>query len=238
MMHRFSALLLMFSIAMPASAVDLGDFVPNPDQDAFRGVSEELAAAFSYKTLNPTEPLGLAGFNIGVVGSYTSVDNEGAFEDLIGEPVSDLGTVGIGATKGLPLGFDIGAFYTGDPGSDVRLYGGELRYAFVPGNVALPAFGARLAGTKLAGIDQFSMETLSLDVSASKGFAFLTPYIGVGQVFGFSDPDEDTGLEDEDFNDTRVFAGARLSFLPFQLIGEVDNVGGTTSFNLRLAFGL
>jgi hypothetical protein len=216
--------------------VDIGIF--NPDQEAFRGVSEELGAAFSYKTLNPTEPLGLMGFNIGVIGSYTSVDNEEAFEELIGEPIGDLATVGVGATKGLPLGFDIGAFYTGDPDSNVRLYGGELRYAFVRGNVALPAFGARLAGTKLDGIDRFSFETLSVDVSASKGFAFVTPYVGVGQVFVFSDPDEDTGLEDEDFSDTRVFAGARLSFLPFQLTGEIDSVGGVTSYNLRLAFGL
>jgi hypothetical protein len=227
---------MIFVSATPALAVDID--IVNPDQEAFRGVSEELAAAFSFKTLNPTEPLGLTGFNIGVVSSYTSVDDEGAFEDLIGVPVGDLATVGIGATKGLPWGFDIGAFYTGDPGSNVRLYGGELRYAFVPGNVAIPAFGVRLAGTKLDGIDQFSMETLSVDVSASKGFAFITPYLGVGQVFAFSDPDETTGLEDEDFSDTRVFAGARLSFLPFQLTGEIDNVGGTTSYNLRLAFGL
>ncbi len=226
----------MSVFATPALAVDID--ILNPDQEAFRGVSEEMAAAFSFKNMNTTEPLGLTGFNIGAVGSYTSVDNEEAFQDLIGVPVEDLATVGIGATKGLPWGFDIGAFYTGDPGSNVRLYGGELRYAFVSGNVAIPAIGVRVAGTKLDGIDQFSMETLSADVSASKGFAFITPYLGVGQVFAFSDPDETTGLEDEDFSDTRVFAGARLSFLPFQLIGEVDNVGGTTSYNLRLAFGL
>jgi hypothetical protein len=235
-MYRISAIFLMLSVTTPVWAVDISIF--NPDQEAFRGVSEDLGAAFSYKTLNPTEPLGVTGFNIGVVGSYTSVDNEEAFEELIGEPVEDLATVGIGATKGLPLGFDVGAFYTGDPDSNVRLYGGELRYALVPGSVALPAFGARLAGTKLDGIDRFSMETLSVDVSTSKGFAFVTPYAGVGQVFIFSDPDEDTGLEDEDFSETRVFAGARLSFLPFQLIGEVDNVGGATSYNVRLAFGL
>jgi hypothetical protein len=235
-MHRVYAVALMVSIAMPAWAVDIG--IVNPNQDAFRGASEDLAAAFSYKALNPTEPLGLTGFNIGVIGSYTSVDNEQAFEDLIGTAVDHLATAGVSLTKGLPLGFDIGAFYTQDLTSSVALYGAELRYAFVPGNVALPAFGARLAGTKLNGINRFSMETLSVDISASKGFAFITPYVGVGQVFGFSSPDASTRLEDEDVRETRVFGGARLSLLPFQLTGEVDNVGGATSINLRLAIGL
>lgn len=235
-MNRVNAAVLLLVTATPAAAVDID--IIDPDQDAFRGVAEDLAAAFSYKTLNPTEPLGVTGFNVGIVGSYTSVDNEQAFQRLVGEEVDQLATVGVGATKGLPLGFDIGAFYAADPSNSVRLYGGELRYAFLSGNVALPAVGARLAGTKLDGIEGFSMETLSVDVSASKGFAFVTPYVGVGQVFAFTDPDDSTGLEDEDFSDTRVFAGARVTFLPFQLIGEVDNVGGTTSFNVRLAFGL
>jgi hypothetical protein len=234
-MYRAGAVVFMLLSATPAMAVDIGIF--NPDQEAFRGVSEDLAAAFSYKTLNPTEPLGVTGFNVGVIGSYTGTDNEEDFEELVGASVSDLATVGVGATKGLPLGFDIGAFYAVDPSDSVRHYGGELRYAFVPGNVALPAVGVRLAGTKLDGIDFFSMETLSVDVSASKGFAFLTPYAGVGQVFAFSEPDAETGLDDEDFSETRVFGGARVTFLPFQLTAEIDNVGGATSFNVRLAFG-
>jgi hypothetical protein len=237
-MPRVCAVVLLLLTITPVGAADIGIFNPNPSQDAFRGVSEDLAAAFSYKSLNPTEPLGLTGFNFGVIGSYTSVDNEQAFKDLTGESIDDLGTVGVGATKGLPAGFDVGAFYAGYPDSDVRLYGGELRYAFVPGNVALPAVGLRVAGTKLDGIDFFSMETLSVDVSASKGFAFVTPYAGIGQVFGFSDPDEETGLDNEDVSETRVFGGVRLTFLLFQLIGEVDNVGGATSFNVRLALGL
>ncbi|MGH8502999.1 MAG: hypothetical protein ACREVE_11130 [Gammaproteobacteria bacterium] len=235
-MYRAGAVALILSFASQAAAVDID--IVNPDQDAFRGVSEDLAAAFSYKTLNPTEPLGVTGFNVGAIGSYTTIDNEQAFEDLVGEEVDQLATAGLGVTKGLPLGFDIGAFYSADPSNSVRLYGGEVRYAFVPGNVVLPAIGARLAGTNLEGIDRFAMQTLSVDVSASKGLAFFTPYAGVGQVFAFSDPSENTGLEDENFSDTRVFAGARLSFLPFQLIGEVDNVGGATSYNLRLALGL
>ncbi|MBA2408735.1 MAG: hypothetical protein H0V62_02785 [Gammaproteobacteria bacterium] len=235
-MVRAGAVALLVSFASQAGAVDID--IINPDQEAFRGVSEDLAAAFSYKTLNPTEPLGLIGFNVGIIGSYTSVKNEQAFADLVGEEVNQFGTAGIGVTKGLPLGFDIGAFYSADPSNSVRSYGGEIRYAFVPGNVVLPAIGARVAGTNLEGIDQFSMQTLSVDVSASKGFAFFTPYAGVGQVFAFSNPDEEIGLDDEKFNDTRVYGGARLTFLPFQLTGEVDNVGGATSFNLRVAVGL
>ncbi len=235
-MHHTNIAAALLLLAGTAKAVDID--ITNPDQEAFRGVAGDLAAGFSYKTLNATEPLGITGFNVGVVGSYTSVENDEAFQTLVGEEVDQLATIGVGATKGLPFGFDVAAFYSVDPSNSVQLYGGELRYAFVSGGVAIPAVGVRLAATKLDGIDRFSMETLSADVSASKGFAFVTPYVGVGQVFAFADPSSNTGLEDEDINDTRVFAGARLSFLPFQLTGEVDNVGGATSFNLRLAFGL
>lgn len=231
---------IIFScLIMTAGAANALDFdIEVPNQDNFRDISEDMAAGFSYKPLHPTEPTGVAGFDLGAVASYTPVENEEAWEALTGSDVDEIGFVGLGASKGLPFGFDVAGFYTGVPSTDARLWGAELRYAFVPGNVALPALGVRGAYTQIDGVSDFDFNTRSVDVSLSKGFGPFTPYVGAGKVWVESDPSGRFGLEEEDFNENKLFAGARLTLVPLQLIAEVDRTGDNTSFNLRLAFGL
>src|SRR5258708_37850417 len=80
------------------------------------------------------------------------------------------------ANKGLPLGLDVGLMFSKIPGSDISLWGGEARWAFIKGGIAAPAVGIRGTDTKLTGGDQLGMTTHGLDNSASQGLAMPPPF--------------------------------------------------------------
>lgn len=231
---RFIALALLGALALPAAAQNI-DRLQLLNQQEFRLLSEDLGGALSYRPMIPTEPLGLTGFDIGIGVTAARIENEEIFERATSDDVpSTLPVPTLRAHKGLPLGFDIGLMYAQVPGSDIKFYGGELKYAFVSGNTALPAIGVRGALTKVSGIDQIDFRTRSLDVSVSKGFALLTPYAGIGRVWVESDPKGNAGLEKEDFAMTKVFIGLGVSLGLFNMNFEADKTGDVTGLSAKL----
>lgn len=227
---------LLAGVAFPGAAVDL-EIEPTADQAAFASASEDLLAAFSYKSLQPAEATGLSGFGLGLFGSYMPVDDEGAWERLIGEDVGELGLAGVAAHKGLPLGIDVGVFYALVPTvDDVNLWGAELRWAVWQGGIASPALGLRAAYTAATGADDVDFSSYSVDALVSKGFAYATPYGGIGYVAGSVDPADDIALDKEEPDATRFFVGLRLSTLLFELTPEYERAGDRDAFNLRAGF--
>ncbi len=211
--------------------------------DEFRSISEELGAAYHYKAIEPAEANGITGFNVNAFVSYTPVENKQAFQDLTNTEINELGMVGISANKGLPFGFDLGGFYAVAPGTDIKVAGIQARYAYNDGGIAMPAISVRLAATKLLdGVDDFKFSTQSADISISKGFLFITPYVGLGQVFTTSEYTNETeaqaaGLKKENFSQTKYFGGVRFDLGLIQFNAEIDRTGNNTSYNLRGGIG-
>ena len=202
-------------------------------QDAFDTIAEDLVATIDYKG-GPAEATGVAGFGLGLVTTYVPVGNE--WETVTGSDFSGIGLVGLQATKGLPLGIDVGAFYSTAPGSNVDVFGGEIRYAFLPGSVALPALALRAAIVQTSGIDDFDIDSKSVDLSVSKGFGPFTPFAGVGYVKGSADPDPSSGLNEAKVDEAKYFAGARLSLGLLEFTPQVGRVGDVTHYSARLGF--
>jgi hypothetical protein len=228
------ALALLAALALPVCAQNI-DQLQLLNQDQFRLLSEDLGGALSYRPMIPTEPLGLSGFDIGVGVTAAGIQNEEIFERATSDDVpSTLPIPTLRAHKGLPLGFDIGLMYAQIPGSDIKFYGGELKYAFVSGNTAIPAVGVRGALTRVSGVDQLDLRTRSLDLSVSKGFAVATPYAGVGRVWVESDPKGNGGLEKEDFALTKVFVGMGVKLGLFNMNFEADRTGDVTGLSAKL----
>jgi len=78
------------------------------------------------------------------------------------------------------------------------------------------------------------MDTRGLDVSISKGFAFVTPYAGLGRVWVESDPHGTAGLRAEKFSLTKAFVGVGMNFALLNLNLEADKTGELTSYSLKL----
>ena len=128
--------------------------------------------------------------------------------------------------------------YTSVPGSNIKLVGGEVKYAFIEGGVALPAVAARLTMTKLSGVDQLDFKTKSIDVSISKGFLMLKPYAGIGRVWVDNTPlgsAATAGLTKESLGLGKAFVGVNVSFAIAAIGLEVDKTGSDRTTSLKLA---
>jgi len=223
---------------MGAMAYDLNT-VGSLTQSEFRLLSEDLGAALSYKPIIPAESLGLSGFDIAVAVSATKLKNALLLSKAANgaEVRTTMPLVSVRADKGLPFDIDIAGSYTAVPGTDVRAYGGEVRWAVLAGSTALPAVAIRGSGSKLAGVDQLNFSTYGVDVSVSKGLAIFTPYGGVGQVWVRSSPSGSaTGtLQEEKFTQTKFFAGVNVN-LGFNFAFEYDNTGSINTVSAKVGF--
>jgi hypothetical protein len=225
----------LLASAWPAAAKEI-DLLGNLTQAEFRSLSEDLGSALSYKPLAPTAPLGLLGFDVGVAATGTKLQHKdlfnkassvGGFSDTVVVPT-------VRAIVGLPWGFDVHAMYAAVPDTSAKLYGGALSWAFVSGNVAMPAIGVRGSYTQTRGINQLDFSAAGVDVSISKGFAFVTPYGGVGRNYVSSTPSSATGLRAEEFGQNKVFAGLNFNVLLMNLALEWDRTGFLNSYGAKL----
>ena len=210
-------------------------------QAEFKVLSEDLGSAFSYKPVTPAEPLGITGFDIGLVVTGTDMEKSSAAwtKATGGDTISTLPIPKLHVAKGLPLNLDIAAFYSKVPTTNISLFGAELRYAILEGGISMPAVAIRGALTKLSGVTQLSLDTKSLDISISKGFAMFTPYAGVGQVWVNSTASVagsgDVTL-DESFTQSKLFAGGNLNLGLINMALEADKTGSAKSYSVKLGF--
>ena len=124
--------------------------------------------------------------------------------------------------------------YAWVPDSDIRYYGGELRFALVRGDSVTPAIGLRGSFTKVTGVDQLDLDTRGLDISISKGFGFITPYAGIGKVWVESDPKGVPTLTKEDFSLNRGFVGVGMNFAILNLNLEAAKTGDVTAYSVKV----
>lgn len=234
-MRALAALSLSLFAAAAAAESDF-EIQPGGTQAQFRSVAKDIAATLDYKALGPAEAGGITGFSIGAFATYAPTSDKDAWQAVTGEDVDAIGMAGVSASKGLPFNVDIGAFYSQVPKTDAKLFGGEVRWAVLPGGVATPAVAIRGSYTKLSGEDTLSYDAYAFDASISKGFAFVTPYAGAGYSFGSVSTDV-LGYDDEDVNQAKFFVGARIALGFLQLTPEYTRTGDTNAYSLRTSIG-
>lgn len=227
--------LLCLGAVAPAIAKDI-DIDCSNCQEAFDSVSHDLIATIDYKGLAPAEATGIAGFGVGLVMTYVPVDVDAHWQQVTGEDFSGLGLVGLQVTKGLPLDLDVGAFYTTVPGTNLDVYGAELRYAILAGSTTSPALALRATYVAVGGVEELELESTSADVALSKGFGPVTPYAGVGYVMGTATPEPGHNLEEVEVEEMKAFVGVRLSLGLVEITPEIGQVGDIATYSARLGF--
>ena len=230
--------LLACTVVLSAATAQAADINPILlTQAEFKLLSEDLGSVVSFKPLIPAESMGITGFDVGIAVTGTQLQNRAVWEKAAaGSSIpSTLPVPMVRVHKGLPFNIDIGASYSQVPSTNIKITGGELRWAFVPGGVAIPALAVRASVSSLSGVDRLKLRTTGVDVSISKGFAFLTPYVGAGTVKVKSTPDG-AGLASESFSQSKVFGGVNLNFGLANVVFEGDKTGKATSYGMK--FGL
>jgi hypothetical protein len=231
----WSAIILSFAQAAAAKS-DI-DQLQNVGQSDFRLLSEDLGAALSYKPLVAPMALGLTGFDVGVEATATKLEHKDVLDNVTsGNAPSTLVIPKIHVHKGLPFGFDIGASYSAVPGTNISLWGAEVRYALLEGGLLRPTVSLRGSMSRMSGVDQLGMNTRGLDISIAKGFALLTPYAGLGKVWVTSTPRGVPTLTEERFSLNKVYAGANLNLGLTNFDFELDRTGDATSYGVKVGF--
>ena len=229
---------VLLAASLPAWAADINN-IGGLGQPEFRRFSEDLGSALSYKPLTPAEPLGLLGFDVGLAATVTKIENADVFKTVGAGDISSIVVPSLRVNLGLPFGIDVGAMAGAAPATNIRLYGGELRWAFVKGGTAVPAIALRGSYTQLSGVDQLDFNTKGVDLSISKGFAFFTPYGGIGKVWVTSTPNvtpNPTNLVEESFSLNKAFVGFNMNFVLVNFALEWDKTGDATSYGAKLGF--
>jgi len=240
-MKKSLALLVISGLFSQSSMATTTTFTNwgNITQSGYHDLAEEFGAAFSYKPVTPAAPLGITGFDVGIEASSTdmSTSAKSAWQTLSpGNSVPTLVVPKLYVAKGLPFDIDVAAFYSAIPTTSITLKGAAISYAIIGGGIALPAVTIRGAYTSLGGIDEFSFNTRSLDISISKGFLGFTPYAGVGEVWVNSSTSNPaaTSITSEGFNQPKVYVGLNVNFgLPNFAI-EADTTGGISTYSAKL----
>lgn len=237
---RLRASLVVFGLAIasaPAAAADDINQIDLLTQAQFRDLSGDLGAAVSYKAVAPIEALGVAGFDLGFEVTATTLAHRGAWDAATsGRAPSTVYIPKIHLHKGLPAGFDVGAFYATVPNANINLWGAELRYALIEGGAVTPAVGLRGTYSKLSGVDQLDLHTRGLELGISKGFAFVTPYAVIGRIWTDSTPVGVNNVSPEKLADSKTAIGVNVNAGVGNVAIEADKVGATKSFGVKLGF--
>ncbi|MGA1864256.1 MAG: hypothetical protein ACMUHX_04265 [bacterium] len=217
-------LVLAFCITAHASDIEI-DPARGLLQSEFEDMCTELGFAINYMPLTPAAPLGILGFNIGIEGTFLDIKEASPYWQKVttDSPPDYFPIPKLHIQKGLPFKIDLGAIYSQIAGTNVSLIGGEIKWSLLKGSTVTPAFSLRGSYTRLNGVDTVDLETMGFDASVSKGFAILTPYAGVGQLWIKAEEKAGIGLSNANEQLTKVYAG--IKFDPFPLVSltaEVD----------------
>ena len=234
---------LLVLLAVPAAAKTTFNIPSGYSQSEFKDLSTELGLAISYVPLAPAEPLGglLPGFDAGVEMTAVKISKDSTFWSKFSQGTSlpaYLPFPKIHIQAGFPfVPIDLGVVYSQVPNTDIKLVGGEIKYAILKGGIVMPAVAVRGAYTRLSGIDVIDISTKSLDLSISKGFLMFTPYAGVAEVWITSTPKPTiagVNLQKEDITEIKPFVGFKFSLLPIlNIVAEAD-FAKVKEYSLRL----
>lgn len=208
------------------------DDIGSLSQDVFKDLTSELGSAIGYKALASEERRSVLGFEISNATDYSLAMGQTGYIDR-----QTVTMPSISLNSGLPLGLDVGGFYSILPSSNVSLIGGQMSYALISEGNASPAVSIRGNFTRLTGVEDFDLTTRGLELSISKGFNAFTPYAGLGTIWIDGETSAD-GLSNESLTKNKYFMGFKFDLGMMSFGAEAEQTGddATTSATFGLRF--
>lgn len=210
-------------------------------QSDFDNFITEFGTAISFLPLTPAKTLGVTGLDVSVEVVVTDINHNANYWKYLVEgndTTRYLPIPRLHVQKGLPGKIAIGGMVAAVPGSNIRVWGGEIKYGVVKGGAFMPAVTTRASFSQLDGVDDIDLETYSLDLLISKGFLMITPYGGVSalHIEGQETSALVTGLNkvEEDF--VRLLLGCQLYPFPFCDVTAEAAFGDVPQYGLKASF--
>lgn len=228
-----AALLALSFSSLADNNIDTLNFSSQAD---FKKFGESVINVYGHKQVFPAEQLGLLGFDVGV--SVNAVDSN---YDLGSQALKDntIGVFSVHANKGLPGGFDVAFNYNVVNDSDATSWSGELKYALIEGGTATPAMAISGHYAKASGIDALDFSSYGVNLGVSKGFANLTPFIGVGYLNSEIDPiinNPSINLSNEKIGLVTYNAGMNVNLLTMDILFGYNQIGDLGTYTIKAGY--
>jgi hypothetical protein len=213
-------------------------------QDQFTRYTRQVGLIMAFKSLSSAETLGKMNFSFGLEMTVTPIDQHDLAwintfthpgpECPLGDAVS---YPQLRARMGVSDNMDVGAYYTTSPEANYGFLGMELKYLYRQASGKSPAVALRATYVTLLDVPDYNMNTLSLDIAASRQMGIFKPYVGLrGSVVEASETTPKVDLD-------RVVAflpqgviGVAFSKSWFNIAAEID-IGEISGFTMVLGAG-
>ena len=195
--------------------------------------ANEVGTLIWFNPVEIAEGYGMFGLSASV--SITSADidrgNWVNFADF--DPGSTMYITSFTLRKGLTERLSVGFRFSDYSDLNANSWGLEAKYVFLKGSAIIPAVSGRVSYSKLTGSDLVDANVMSAGIMVSKGFLNFTPYCGVSFIRSDIDVYASEWQFSETSTDTQLYAGVRITFIPFVAItGEVVK-GEITKYTVK-----
>ena len=224
-------------------------FDPDITQEEFHLFSTLVGQAIYPTPVNPGDPGGLLGFDIGVAATAIPIDQQAQYwVNAVDQDVLYRGYLVVPrlvASKGIGIA-NLSGSYAEIPDTDVKVLGGSVDLAILNGGVVMPTLVIRGGYSEIRGLDELELKTYGGELVLSKAFGPITPYIGGGIAYVESRGRiEATAVTpafelEDDFDQERFTGGVRLSLLILKIIAEVTTGGEQEEnvYSAKVSLGL
>lgn len=224
------------------------DLHPELTAAEFEDFADELGSILRFRQLGENAPLGKGRFELSLQYARSPIDDaKGAWNNTMSHPTADHGLGGsiafprIAARYGLSDRMDLGAWGSLNPRSNYGILGVDTRIALLKQGPSRPVtLTIRPSVTTLVGPSELWAGNASVDVSVSRAFGRVSPYVGVSTyTSGAVERSKDVDLDPASTAGSLAYAGVSVRLRGLTLAGEVGT-GPVRSvgFSVASRFGL
>lgn len=226
-------------LAALASSVEAGGIDAGATLENLESFHRHYSSAMYAYPRHAAAPLGVTGFEVaGSVGYVADFDEHEFASEVLADDltVDALAPVAVMARKGIPWNIDLGLSWSRDLDLDLDRWSAEMQWAFIDGGAATPALALRVTAGQGEN-DVYRLRQSGIEVLASKGFAILTPFAGVGVVYSEGRFDRPFG-DRPSFDTTQSiwYVGATLNLLLPKITATMEK-GEDLMWVVQIGFG-
>jgi hypothetical protein len=214
------ALVAALSPSVSAQSIDLR---PDRTKEEFKAFAGELGSILRFRQLGETTPLGRNDVEIGVQYANTSIDDPISFPR-------------IGARFGVGERADIGVWGGVNPSSNWGFVGVDTKIALLRQEGGRPvSVSIRPSVTSLVGPAEVWVGNASIDLSMSRAFGPVSPYVGVATSGSLAfERSAEVDLDPAAAEASLTYAGVSYRWRKLLVAAEVEK-GDRVSYGIRFA---
>lgn len=218
------------------------DLHPELTKEEFEEFTAELGSVLRFRQLGETTTLGRGNVDISVQYANTPIDDsKGAWNNTMSHPTADhyfgqsISFPRIVARFGVSDRVDVGAWGGLDPHANYGMVGADTKIALLTQGPARPvSVSIRPSITSLVGPSEVWVGNASVDVSVSRAFGPVSPYVGVATTASLAvERSKDVDLDPATAEGSLAYAGLSYRWRALNLSAEVEK-GALVSYGFRI----